>query len=139
MALDEGAGEYFQETRSNIWNYVCSRIDAGPQALSSKSGNDSSFIQIFKLKPKGAVLAPAQEGGNPPSTSGQLSAPIAQREAPAEDEDIGEGAAGGDGDKEAAGGVAGCWQDEAGKTLAVYWAYHKKNNKAADNKPQVGH
>ncbi|EPT04893.1 hypothetical protein FOMPIDRAFT_1045568 [Fomitopsis schrenkii] len=107
MALDEGAGEYFQETRSNIWNYVCSRIDAGPQALSSKSGNDSSFIQIFKLKPKGAVLAPAQEGGNPPSTSGQLSAPIAQREAPAEDEDIGEGAAGGDGDKEAAGGVAG--------------------------------
>ncbi|EPT04890.1 hypothetical protein FOMPIDRAFT_1045563 [Fomitopsis schrenkii] len=34
---------------------------------------------------------------------------------------------------------SGCWQDEAGKTLAVYWAYHKKNNKAADNKPQPLH
>ncbi|EPS93768.1 hypothetical protein FOMPIDRAFT_1055673 [Fomitopsis schrenkii] len=99
-ALEEGAGEYFQETRNNIWNYVRSRIDAGPQALSSKSGNDGSFIQILKLKPKGAAPAPAQDGGNPPSTSNQSSTPNAECRAAAEDEDLGDGDAGGDANEE---------------------------------------
>ena len=93
-----------------------SRIDAGPQALSSKSSNDSSFIQIFKLKPKGAAQAPAREGTNPASTSAstsaQASAQNAQRGAPVEDEDLEEsaGAAGGDdGNEEDGGGLEGEW------------------------------
>ncbi|EPS93196.1 hypothetical protein FOMPIDRAFT_1056191 [Fomitopsis schrenkii] len=57
--LEEGVSEYFEETKGNIWSYVRSRIDAGPQALSGKAGtvNDKSFIQVLKLKPKGAAQA----------------------------------------------------------------------------------
>ncbi|KAI0725077.1 hypothetical protein C8Q72DRAFT_934623 [Fomitopsis betulina] len=52
-ALEEGATEYFQEMKEEIWEYISSCVDGGPKAMKSLGNNNKrSFVPILQLLPK---------------------------------------------------------------------------------------